>query len=184
MKKVKTLTIAKYILMAVGMAGLLTVAIIAPNSIQMLKLFGIGKRQYKPRSIYQTLKRLERQKFIETREKNSKTFISITTNGKKRLLEYEFDNMTIKKPAKWDKKWRVIAFDIPESKRTARAALRKKLFDLGFKKLQRSVFIYPYSCKNEIDFVGEFFGVQQYISFIEADYISNDNYFRKEFGLV
>lgn len=184
MKKTKALTIAKYILLAVGMAGLLTVAVIAPNSLQMLKLFGIGKKQYKPRSVYQTLKRLERQKFVEIREKDGKTLVTVTENGKKRLLKYEFDNMTIEKPTKWDKKWRVVAFDIPENRRAARTALRQKLSDLGFKKLQRSVFIHPYPCKNEIDFVGEIFGVQKHISFMEADYISSADYLKREFNLV
>src|SRR3989344_4593151 len=59
----------------------------------------------------------------------------------------------IKKPARWDKLWRLVIFDIPEEERTGRMALAAKLKELGFYPLQKSVFIHPYECKDEIDFI-------------------------------
>lgn len=43
----------------------------------------------------------------------------------------------------WDKKWRVVIFDIPEKERGKRDVLRKKLISLGFGKLQESIYITP-----------------------------------------
>jgi phenylacetic acid degradation operon negative regulatory protein len=43
----------------------------------------------------------------------------------------------------WDKKWRIILFDVPESKRTIRQMFRLKLMDLGARMLQSSVWITP-----------------------------------------
>ena len=35
----------------------------------------------------------------------------------KKLVEYNIDDMEIKKPKKWDGKWRIISFDIPKNKK-------------------------------------------------------------------
>jgi phenylacetic acid degradation operon negative regulatory protein len=43
----------------------------------------------------------------------------------------------------WDKKWRIVLFDIPESQRTVRQLFRLKLMDLGVRMLQSSVWITP-----------------------------------------
>src|SRR3990167_2211250 len=64
---------------------------------------------------------------------------------------------------KWDKKWRVVIFDIPEKSRMARDALRRKLKELEFRELQKSVFVHPYECKKEIDFIIEFFNLRHYV---------------------
>lgn len=43
----------------------------------------------------------------------------------------------------WDKKWRIVIFDIPEKERVTRDSLRFKIISLGFGKLQESVYISP-----------------------------------------
>lgn len=43
----------------------------------------------------------------------------------------------------WDELWRVVGYDIPENKRTERRMVRKNLHELGFKQLQRSVWVSP-----------------------------------------
>lgn len=45
---------------------------------------------------------------------------------------------------KWDGKWRIILFDVPETQRTLRQMLRLKLIDWGARMLQSSVWISPY----------------------------------------
>lgn len=183
MGKINKITIAKCILGVVGVVGILTIAVIAPNSLQMLKLFGVGKKQYKPRSVYKALKRMETQQLIDIKEKNDKVIIIITEKGKKRLLKYNIDDMQIKKPKKWDKKWRLVSFDVPEKQKKAREALRNKLKDLDFFPLQKSLFIYPFPCKDEIDFISEIFQIQRYIVFIETSNINNEYRIKEYFNL-
>jgi phenylacetic acid degradation operon negative regulatory protein len=47
--------------------------------------------------------------------------------------------------------WKIIIFDIPESKRAVRNTLRSKLNSLGFKKWQNSIWISPYALDPTIE---------------------------------
>jgi len=51
---------------------------------------------------------------------------------------------------KWDGKWRVIIFDIPEMSRRDRDFLRRELKWIGFIELQKSVWIFPYDMEREL----------------------------------
>ncbi|MCH7763134.1 MAG: hypothetical protein IIB95_05255, partial [Candidatus Marinimicrobia bacterium] len=62
--------------------------------------------------------------------------------------------------------WRIVIFDIPEKRKKARDAINLKLKELGFHPIQKSTFIFPYECRNEIDFVAEHFFVRKYINYI------------------
>lgn len=50
----------------------------------------------------------------------------------------------------WDRKWRVVIFDIEEKEKRARNALRQKLISLGFGELQKSVYITPLDVLSDI----------------------------------
>ena len=181
----KKITIAKIVLSALAVGGVLTIVAIAPNSLQMLKMFGINKKRYKSQSVYRTLKRMEKQDIIKiVKEMNNKTTISITRNGKKRLVKYSIDDMEIKKPKIWDGKWRIISFDIPEKQKTAREALRMKLKDFDFYHLQKSLFACPFPCRDEIDFVSEIFKIRKYITYFETSTITNELVLKKHFNLL
>lgn len=184
MAKIKYSAIAKGILAVVSVMGVITIAVVAPNSLQMLKMFGFGRKNYNPRSVYNTLKHLERNKLVDITKKNGKTIIKITKGGKSKILEYEFEDMRIMEPKRWDGKWRVIGFDIPEKRKKVREALRHKIKKLGFIQVQKSLFIYPYECRKEIEFVGEFFQVNEHIVFIEALSINDEEYYKYRFDLI
>ena len=109
--------------------------------------------------------------------------IILTKEGKKKAIKYQLDEMQIKKQEKWDGKWRMVVFDIPEKKKKAREALRNKLKDIGFKELQKSVFIHPYECEDEIDFILEVFEIRPYVRFVRVDMFTNDEQFKLKFGL-
>ena len=185
MEREKIKSIAKCVLGVLGVAGVLTIAAIAPNSVQMLKMFGLKDKRYKTKSVYSSLRRMQSQRLIEiTDQDDGQTIISITEKGKKRFLSYNFETMTILSPKKWDGKWRIVGFDIPEKKKAAREALRKKIRELGFMTLQKSLFVLPYDCKKEIEFIGEFFGVGKCIVYAEASFINNQEYYKERFNLA
>ncbi len=66
----------------------------------------------------------------------------------------------------WDKMWRVIVFDIPESRRDARDMLRRKLFEWECSKLQNSVFVTPYACEKELKQVSRILCVEECLHII------------------
>src|SRR3990167_8974616 len=109
-------------------------------------------------NLYRVIKEFEEDRLVSYKEeKNGKVTMVLTELGKKRALSFQLDEVSVKWPVRWDRKWRLVFFDIPEKKRAARDALRMKLKDLGFRELQKSVHISPYPCKDEIDFLVEFF---------------------------
>ncbi len=130
------------------------------------------------------VKEFYEERLVDFREKEDGTIkVVLTKDGKKRALEYQFDEIKIKTPEKWDGKWRMVIFDIPERKKKAREALRKKLKELNFMELQKSVFIHSYECENEIDFIVECFEVRPHVRFLRVDSFTNEEQFRLKFKL-
>ena len=121
------------------------------------------------RYLRETIKRLYQSKLIDYKEDNDGTvMLTLSEKGKSRILKYDIDKIEIKKPARWDKLWRLVVFDIPEDKNLGRKALAAKLKELGFYPMQKSVFIYPYECKDEIDFITEIFELSPYVRFLRV----------------
>lgn len=109
--------------------------------------------------------------------------IIILEKGEKKVLLYNIDEIVLKKPNQWDKKWRLVLFDIPESIRKGRDALRNKLKDLGFYELQKSVFVHPYPCEDEINFIVEVFNLRSYVKIAEISKITNEENLKLHFKL-
>lgn len=180
--KEKAKEISKIILLTLALTGSVFILAAFPGLAYVLK--GVVKKEKYPRwKLNRTLKRLKDQNLIRLKQEGDKTLIGITKKGKIRALKYKFDELKIKKPKKWDRLWRVVIFDIPEEKKIARDALRRKLKDLGFYRLQKSVFIYPYPCRDEIDFVKEVFRVGEYIHLLVVKSVDNEENLRRHFKI-
>jgi len=116
------------------------------------------------RSLRTAIQKLYQSKLIDFKEKSDGTVsMTLTDNGKKKIIQFNLDLIEIKKPKQWDRLWRLVIFDIPEEERRGRNALAVKLKELGFYPLQKSVFIHPYECKNEVDFIVELFNLRPYV---------------------
>lgn len=102
-------------------------------------------------------------------------------NGKKRALSYKIDDLVIQKPKQWDGKWQMVLFDVPKDKKEIRDALRFHLKRLGFFQYQKSVFIFPYQCQNEIDFLIEFYQARPYVRILTVIDIDNERHLREIF---
>lgn len=173
----------KQILLALGAGFMITTAMILPGSAVMFKPL-IKKFKTKKQNFVKSLKAMKRDRLIDFKEEREFSKIIITDKGKKKLLRYNLDNLEIKKPKKWDGIWRIVTFDIPEEERPARDALRIKLREMGFHKLHKSVFVFPYPCLNEIQFIEEIFKIGPYINFIEARTIEGDDWLKSKFHLL
>jgi len=135
-------------------------------------------------SLRRTVKKLYQSKLIGCREHNDGTVeLVLGEEGAKRVLRYQLDTIEIKKPAKWDGLWRVVMFDIPEQKREGRNALGAKLKELGFYPLQKSAFILPYACKDEIDFIVELFELRPYVRMLIVKEIDIGLHLKQKFGV-
>ena len=69
-------------------------------------------RNYDKRKIAQAFSYLKRSGLIILKEEQGKITVEVTENGKRKIKQYEFEDLKIAEPKKWDKKWRIIIFDI------------------------------------------------------------------------
>lgn len=118
-----------------------------------------GAARYYARQI---IGRWENRKLFKREGRNGKIFYRLAPAGCRQVNRYRFKTIKISNK-KWDGWWRVVVFDIPEHKRIGRDALRRKLKSLGFYFLQKSVFICPFQCEREIEILGDYFNVSEYI---------------------
>lgn len=126
---------------------------------------------------------LRKEKFIEKKiAYDGSVLITLTEKGVYRALKIKFNKMSREKKI-WDEKWRLIAFDIPENCRKGRNALRYRMKIGGFFELQKSLFIYPYDCKKEIEAVVKLFKLEKYVRFALIDFIDNEDFLKRKFKL-
>ncbi|NWF92074.1 MAG: CRISPR-associated endonuclease Cas2 [Syntrophaceae bacterium] len=140
-------------------------------------------RPMRRHSLLRSIGYLKRNDFVSVAERGGQQILTLTKKGEKRVLSFYADKMAIRKPRKWDRKWRIVIFDIPETRKQGREALRNKLKELGFLRLQKSCFIHPFDCRSEIEFLCGLFEVYPYVNFIVAREIEGEESFRKLFGL-
>lgn len=105
-------------------------------------MYGWVPRQYKRNNFMHLVWRNIRTGYIGKIEKQGEIYIRLTSQGNKKITR-DFPLLSLQK-RKWDKKWRVVIFDIQEINKSARDGLRRKLKELGFGMIQKSVFISPH----------------------------------------
>jgi len=128
--------------------------------------------------------RLVKTKYIKIVKTKVQTRIELTEKGKQiaqSLLYYD----THKKSEKWDHIWRVVMYDIPSKHKYERDGFRKKVKELGMYQLQKSVWIYPYDCKEEIQFLCDTLNLsyKKHILYFETKEVPETNELQKVFGL-
>jgi len=165
-----------YILMA---GGTIAASVLAPKLPYELLRSYFKDKKFKKFQFDRDLNRLLNRGDIHI----TKDSVVITKKGKERILKYSLEDMEIKKPVKWDGKWRLVMFDIPDYKRKASNVLRHKLESLGFIPYQKSIFIFPYDCRNEIDYIREIYEVGGNVKLIVAEEIDDTDYFKHKFHL-
>lgn len=157
-------------LKVIAAGGIIVASAVVPP-LPMILVQGIKVwKEVNRKELGRIIKRLERQELIRFKENGNKVSIEITEKGERRLLEYDFENIELK-TKKRDGKWRIIIFDIPERKKRERDAFRRKLEQIGCIRLQDSVFVSAFPCKNEIDFLSHYLEISDYVTLIVVDKI-------------
>jgi len=169
--------------LAVG--GAVAIALTSPYFlVNLLKKYPTWKK-YPKKKVYDNFYLLRKRGYIKLERKNNQIYISLTQEGKKKAGLFQIDDLKIKKPKKWDRKWRVLIFDIAQLKKIYREALRGKLKVLGFYQLQKSVWVHPFDCKAEIKMLKDFFGLSdREIRLIVAENIGEYGEIKKFFKMV
>lgn len=99
--------------------------------------------------------------------------LRITKKASQRLAKMDEDNLCIAAPRIWDKHWRIIIYDIPETHKNSRDALARKLRHIGCFQLQKSTWITPFPCKDEVMKLAETYNIASYITLFVAMELEN-----------
>ena len=171
--------IQKVILGTIKTAGLISTALVAPGVIKQMKHFGLLQDNRQMEIIKRSRNNLIKDGLLKYDGK----FIKLTPKGEIRLTMFEMKDWEKSKPKKWDGKWRVLIFDIPEKRKGLREKVRNTLLSIGFSRLQDSVWLYPYDCEDFINLVKADFKIGKDLLYMIVDSIENDKHFRKQFNL-
>ncbi len=105
-------------------------------------LYGWVPKRYRKHNFSRVVARQLITGDIEKVVKGDLVYLRLTSTGREKIAR-DFPMFSLsQKP--WDKKWRVVIFDISELNRRVRDGLRHKLRELGFGMLQESVWITPH----------------------------------------
>lgn len=170
-------------LTAVVLGGVVIVAATIPNAARLLKYFPGYKKG--ARFNYQAktaLSRLATKGLVTFVEEDGKRLARITEKGEF-ILKMETEKRAVTKKRKWDKRWRVVIFDIPERRKSVRASLRRFMSEYGFVRLQDSVWIYPYDCEDLIALAKVNFRVGADVLYMIVERLEHDKHLHEHFNL-
>ena len=185
---IKNRSLPADILLIAAAGPIILSSLFLPNAPQMLKPLVKWYKNWdkiKRQRIHEAIRRLNQKRLIGLTQKGDYLYIEITENGRKLIKNFDYDNIELPSHNNWDKKWRLVIFDLPEKQNKERHILSKKLKTLGFYPLQESVFIYPYDCRDEIDFVCEFLSVGRHVNYCIVESLDKrEGNLRKIFDLL
>lgn len=179
-KKAKRGEIQKIILRTIGITGVLAVAVIAPQVLGAMNKLGLLKNLRQGEIIKSSASKLVKRGLLVYKD----GYYQLTEEGEKTLRLWEIADYKFNKPKHWDKKWRVVIFDIPEKKKKVRDQVRNLFVTAGFERLQDSVWVYPYDCENIIGLLKTDLGIGKDLLYMIVDEIENDKHLKEVFKLI
>ena len=82
-----------------------------------------------------------------------------------------------------DGRWRIISFDIPENIRNKRNSFRRIIKRIGFKQIQKSLWICPYNKADQIEFVVDELKINQYVAYFIVEKTDINDYLIHKFKI-
>ena len=124
---------------------------------------------FSPNAIRLGLSRMTRHGVFDVKRSGRRSYYSLNTKGMKWMEQGRVRAFEVKR-RKWDGKWRLVVYSIPETMRDARDKLRYKLQSLGFANLSASFWISPYDLHSELLRYMKERNIFDYVETFTADY--------------
>lgn len=122
----------------------------------------------KKSTLAKTLKRLRENGLIDFIDDETLVF-RLTDLGRDEALWIKMRE----EDEKWDGRWRLVFWDIPETRKNVRDLLRYKLKQLGFIKWQKSVWASKKNYTKELRNFIKSIGIEKWVLVIESDNVGN-----------
>lgn len=134
------------------------------------KKFNLGRLRW-------AIKRLEKQKMVEVVGE----VVKITEKGKQKLLKFNLEEMELEN--RRDGKWRLIIYDISDLRKPQRDFFRLTLERLKFLRLQESVYLTPFVCDREVEYLKHVFNIGEEVQVLQVTGIANEELYKDYFGI-
>jgi hypothetical protein len=158
----------KDILKLLAAGAIIGLSLYFPTLPAILAPFIVDGKKFKRYRLNQTIKRLEKQKLVKIAYQDDQVLVKITHKGRMRALKYKLSEIEVERPKRWDKKWRIVIFDIAEKYRSARDVFRERLKSMNFYQLQESVWVHAFPCFDQIEFLRQIYKVGVSVRYIIA----------------
>lgn len=173
--------VQRAVLAAVKVAGILSVAIVAPNILQAFPRL-LGKQKYK--MTFQAKTAVGRLLSGGDLMRDKHNMLRLTKKGERRLaIAVACSEKSARKKRYWDKRFRIVMFDIPQRRRAIRDRLRSLMRGFGFMRLQDSVWVSPYDCEELVTLVKAELRVGNDVLYAVVDQITGGQRIRDRFDL-
>jgi phenylacetic acid degradation operon negative regulatory protein len=182
MQRMRVSYVGEVLLVTIATAGIIGLAVCAPNALQLLKPF-FKKKKYSPKqAIQRNIESLVRTGLVSKRvNTQGKIVLELTRRGKWEAMLRAQKDIDDKK--KWDKKWRFVIFDVPNTKSNLRAELTRGMKLYGFHQLQKSIWIYPYPCDDFVTVLRDHLELLDHVLYVTTDSFRGDKKVKKYFKL-
>ena len=175
-KQLEVLQDTSRIIMAlVLMAGVATVGAAAPKVLALTakifkSVFNEGRQSRRARwqaqnnKIKKSFYYLHKRGYIKLVPRGNDILIQVTEKGRRYKKKLNFELLAVPQPKIWDRSWWVVLADIPKEYKNAADNFRRKLRQMKFYPLQRTVWLYPFDPRVEVDFVSTFLRVERFVT--------------------
>lgn len=158
--------LSRAVIKALAVAGGTASVLVAPNAAQLIATY---MRHLDKKDALRTLHYLKYHKLIEVRTLNGEQEYRLTQAGRRRYKKLTLDELSIPAPSRWDHKWRMVIFDIPKYKQLQRDEFLSRIKQLQFYMLQRSVWIHPFECSEQIGLLLHELDLEKEVSYMVVE---------------
>lgn len=194
MSELKSNPRSKEIIYLLGMGTLLAASVIMPglgiaagSIVRVKRKYEWEQNQkewqkFNIRFLRKNLRRLHHRKMVEVVIKDGQEILKLTDKGQAKYLTLKLEDLTLKS-GNWDGKWRLVSYDISKMKRNHQDMFRRMLKQMNFLQLQKSVYLTPFKCKTEIEYLRNFLNLSNEVIYLEIAHLENEKYYKMYFGL-
>lgn len=177
-RKIRVTKLRTALLSTIALAGVVAIGIALPNTLQLLEkpLTKASKR-----NTLIAIKTLVRKGYLSQAVDGT---LSISKKGERVLKTIDVGQFKIRPASRWDGRWRIVMFDIPQRRTLLRKSLVLNLRSLGFIRLQDSVWVFPYDCEEFVTLLKRHYSLGTEVLYVIAERFENDHVLRTRFELT
>jgi hypothetical protein len=163
----------------IASAGIITLSAVAPNVIGAIGKLTLKRKRPLgniQKKTAETFYYLKKSGLINIKRDKKDFLISLTELGRKKTEELNLNSLYIPKPKTWDKRWWLVAADIPtRDHRSGADLLRRKLKEMGFYPLQRTLWVYPHDPKQQLQFIINTYGINHFVTLMQINKLDKED---------